>query len=97
MILAMDVREPHLTTPAKIFRLRRLEKVNIEALLIASGQNIKRLVAARERGLRKLAQAAALHPPDPVSRWRPHLTRRWPSFVGAKAYFNRLSSLGNLS
>ena len=31
------------------FRLRRLEKVNIEALLIASGQNIKRLVAARER------------------------------------------------
>jgi hypothetical protein len=35
------------------FRLRRLEKVNIEALLIASGQNIKRLVAARERGPRK--------------------------------------------
>jgi transposase len=75
------------------FRLRRLEKVNIEALLIASGQNIKRLVAARERGPRKLAQAAALHPPDPVSRCRPHLTRRWPSFVGAKAYFNRLSTL----
>jgi hypothetical protein len=32
------------------FRLRRLEKVNIEALLIACRQNIKRLVAARERG-----------------------------------------------
>jgi hypothetical protein len=74
------------------FRLRRLEKVTIEALLIASGQNIKRLVAARERGPRKLAQAAALRPPDPVSRCRPHLTRRWPSFVGAKAYFNRLFS-----
>jgi Transposase DDE domain len=56
------------------FRLRRLEKVNIEALLIACGQNIKRLVAARERGPRKLAQAAALRLPDPVSRWRPHLT-----------------------
>jgi hypothetical protein len=74
------------------FRLRMLEKVNIEALLIASGQNIKRLMAARERGPRKLAQAAALRPPDPVSRCRPHLTRWWPSFVGAKAYFNRLAS-----
>jgi hypothetical protein len=31
------------------FRLGRLEKVNIEALLIASRQNIKRLIAARER------------------------------------------------
>nr|MBA3491128.1 transposase [Rubrobacteraceae bacterium] len=75
------------------FRLRRLEKVNIEALLIASGQNIKRLVAARERGPRKLAQAAVLRPPDPVSRCRTHVSGRWPSFAGAKAYFNRLSSL----
>jgi transposase len=72
------------------FRLRRLKKVNIEALLIASGQNIKRLVAARERGPRKLAQAAALRPPDPVSLCRPHLTGQWPSLAGAKAYFNRL-------
>ena len=72
---------------------RRLEKVNIEALLIASGQNIKRLVAARERGPRKLAQVEALRPPDPVSRCRPHLSRWWPSSVGAKAYFNRLSTL----
>jgi len=78
------------------FRLRRLEKVNIEALLIASGQNIKRLVAARGRGPRKLAQAAALRPPDPVSRCRPHVSRWWPSFAGAKAYFNRLSSLERL-
>jgi hypothetical protein len=75
------------------FRLRRLEKVNIEALLIASGhENIKRLIAARERGPRKLAQAAALRLPDPVSRCRPQLTGWWPSFVGAMAYFNRLSS-----
>jgi len=56
------------------FRLRRLEKVNIEALLIAAGQNIKRLVAARDRAPRKLAQVAALRPPDRVSRCRPHLT-----------------------
>jgi transposase len=75
------------------FRLRRLQKVNIEALLIASGQNIKRLVAARERGPRKLAQAAALRPPDPVSLCRLHLTGQWPSLAGAKAYFNRLLSL----
>ena len=67
------------------FRLRRLEKVNIETLLIASGQNIKRLVAARERGPRKRAQAQALRPPDPVSRCRSHLTGWWPSSVGAKA------------
>jgi hypothetical protein len=69
-----------------------LEKVNIEALLIASGQNIKRLVAARDRGPRKLAQAAALRPPDPVSRCGSHVTGRLSSFAAAKAYFNRLSS-----
>ena len=58
------------------FRLRRLEKVNIEALLIASGQNIKRLVSARGRSPRRPAQVAALRPPDPVSRCRPHLSDR---------------------
>lgn len=71
------------------FRLRRLEKVNIEALLIASEQNIKRLVAARDRGPRKLAQVAALHPPEPVGRCRPHLTRRCPSFVRSKGVFQQ--------
>jgi hypothetical protein len=76
----------------RTFRLRRLEKVTIEALLIACGQNIKRLVAARERAPRKLAQAEALRPPDPVSRCRTHVSGRWPSLAGAKAYFNRLSS-----
>ena len=29
------------------FRLRRLRKVNIQALLVAAGQNIKRLLKAR--------------------------------------------------
>src|SRR5918992_1238241 len=47
------------------FRLRRLEKVNVEALLIAAGQNIKRLVAPRNWAPRKLAQAAALRQPAP--------------------------------
>ncbi|HEY6752565.1 MAG TPA: IS1182 family transposase [Rubrobacteraceae bacterium] len=58
------------------FRLRRLEKVNIEALLIATGQNIKRLVAPRNWAPRKLAQAAGLRPPDPVSRCRSHVSGR---------------------
>jgi transposase len=45
------------------FRLRRLEKVNVEALLIAAGQNVKRLLALRGRGPGRIAQAAALRPP----------------------------------
>ena len=45
------------------FRLRRLEKVNIEALLIGAGQNVKRLLTFGDRRPKKLAQAAALRPP----------------------------------
>jgi transposase len=58
------------------FRLRRLEKVNIEALLIASGQNVKRLLAFGGRRPKKPAQAAALRPPTTTgyetSRAREH-------------------------
>ncbi len=46
------------------FRLRRLEKVNTEALLVASGQNVKRLVAFGSRGPRKPAQLAAVRRPE---------------------------------
>lgn len=49
------------------FRLRGLEKVNSEALMIASGQNVKRLVTFDPRGPKKLAMAAALRPPDKPS------------------------------
>jgi hypothetical protein len=45
------------------FQPRKLERVNIEALLIASGQNAKRLLAFGGRKPKKLAQAAALRPP----------------------------------
>jgi hypothetical protein len=45
------------------FRLRRLEKVNSEALMIASGQNVKRLLAFRAKGPRRPAQVAALRRP----------------------------------
>src|ERR687897_404231 len=47
------------------FRLRRLEKVNVEALLIAAGQNVKRLLTFGERGPRRGAQVAALRQPSP--------------------------------
>ena len=45
------------------FRLRRLEKVNAEALLIGAGQNIKRLLTYGWRGPRREAQVAALRQP----------------------------------
>ena len=48
------------------FRLRTLRRVNAEALLIAAGQNIKRLLTFWGREPRKLAQAQALRPPAPT-------------------------------
>ena len=77
------------------FRLRRLEKVNIEALLIASGQNVKRLLTFGERRPKNPAQAAVLRPPvamgHEISRAREHRWSRswWPT----KAFFNGLASL----
>lgn len=60
------------------FRLRRLEKVNVEALMIASGQNVKRLLVKRLLAFgtaspRKAAMVAALRPPEKPF---PHLLRR---------------------
>jgi len=74
------------------FRLRRLEKVNIEALLIASGQNAKRLLAFGGRRPKKLAQAAALRPPTDTDHdtgsAREHRSRC--SWRSTKAFFNSL-------
>jgi transposase len=58
------------------FRLRRLEKVNIEALLIASGQNVKRLLEFGGRRPKKLAQAAALLPPVATGHKSSHESSR---------------------
>jgi transposase len=58
------------------FRLRTLEKVNAEALMTATGQNIKRLLAFGRRGPKKLAQAAALRPPDRLLADLAHRTLR---------------------
>jgi hypothetical protein len=78
------------------FRLRRLEKVNIEVLLIASGQNVKRLLAFGGRRSKKRAQAAALRPPtatsQEITRAREHRSRR--SWRPTKAFFNKLASFG---
>ena len=74
------------------FRLRRLEKVNIEALLIASGQNAKRLLDFGGWRPKKLAQAAALLLPVAAghesSRAREHRSSR--SWRLTKAFFNSL-------
>jgi transposase len=48
------------------FSLRGLEKVDSEALMIASGQNVKRLVAFGSRAPRRVAQVAALRWPEAV-------------------------------
>jgi hypothetical protein len=61
------------------FRLRTLEKVNAEALLIPAGLNIERLLAFGERGPRIEAQVAALRQLDPnrykIFRARKHRQR----------------------
>jgi hypothetical protein len=74
------------------FRLRRLEKVNMETLLIASGQNVKRLLAFGVRRPKNPAQAAALRAPAAsgydIGYARKHrMSRFWQP---TKDFFNRL-------
>ena len=57
------------------FMLGGLEKVNAEALMLASGQNVKRLVGFGPRGPKKMAMVTALRPPEkpllrPIRRHR---------------------------
>jgi hypothetical protein len=57
------------------FRLRTLEKVNTEALLIGAGQNVKRLLTYGLRGPRREAQLVAL--PRPASNpYEPRSVRK---------------------
>ena len=79
------------------FRLRGLEKVNSEALMIASGQNVKRLVAFGSRRPTRVAQVAALRRPEAARREfhgvREHRRRcTWPR---GGTFFNRLSPSAN--
>ena len=60
------------------FRLRGLWKVNAEALLIAAGQNLKRLLRARGWGRRPWPSGApeappARRPPPQPTGWSPSL------------------------
>jgi hypothetical protein len=64
------------------FRLRRLWRVNVEALVIAAGQNIKRLLDSSGRRPRKMAQAQALRPPASTTSVNGRLlpgSQRWRS------------------
>ena len=81
------------------FRLRRLEKVNAEALMIASGQNIKRLVFFGSGGPRKAAMVAALRPPEepPSSSIRRHRTISTQRFSTGSAVLGRSQSTFQVS
>jgi len=57
------------------FRLRQLERVNTEALMIASGQNVKRLLAFGNRCPRRPAQVATLRRPE-AGHFGSHEVRR---------------------
>jgi len=73
------------------FRLRRLEKVNAEALTTAAGQNVKRLLTFGRKGPRRPAQVVALCVTGTAHR----TLRRIPlrrSFPLVRAFFNRLTS-----
>ncbi len=77
------------------FRLRRLEKVNTEALLKAAGQNVKRLLAFGMRGPKGPAQVLALRQPAPnpyefrgVRRHRERHSRRPASVFQHPAEFS---------
>lgn len=67
------------------FRLRRLWRVNCEALMIASGQNLKRLLQKRGWGRRPFPRAAALalSPPDLEQRAFFLQRRSLPSIAAA--------------
>ena len=77
------------------FRLRRLEKVNAEALVVAAGQNVKRLLTFGCRRPRREAQAAALRPPRRPLSWTARTTWRLLSrrATQSEAFCNSLTSL----
>lgn len=79
-------------------RLRMLQRVNAEVLVCAAGQNIKRLLAAKSRGPKKLAQAAALRPPERPLIHPIHRTGRgcyWSSLSPTRRFSTRPFILGS--
>jgi transposase len=65
------------------FRLRTLRRVNAEALLIAAGQNLKRLLAFGHRRPKEPAQVAALGLPATPNRGLRHLRQHRAGGFGA--------------
>ncbi len=81
------------------FRMRTLRKVNTEALMMATGQNIKRLLAFGRRGPEKLAQAVALRPPDRLRHEDAH-RRSWDHLRKRRvsaSFFNMLARIGDMT
>jgi hypothetical protein len=79
------------------FRTRTLEKVNKEALMTATGQNVKRLLTFGGRGPKKVAQAAAPRPPVRPRLDLAHrrsLDHRRKPLVGP-TFFNTLERFGD--
>jgi Transposase DDE domain len=77
------------------FRTRTLKKVNAEALMTATGQNVKRLLSSGRRGPEDLPQAAALRPrtgPRLDDAHRQSRTRRRKR-AAEPAFFNRLARI----
>jgi hypothetical protein len=80
-------------------RLRMLEKANCEALITASGQNVKRLLTFGGHGPRRPAQAAALRPPGrPLLYlgYRGHRARR-RSFTRRRGVFQQAARFGTVT
>ena len=73
------------------FRLRRLWRVNIEALMVAAAQNLKRLLRWRGRRCRPASVMAA---PLPLSRGHPPLSGR---IVARTRVVRRLDCLRRLA
>ncbi len=62
------MRGPGALLLGEVIVVTNSQKVNAEALLIAAGQNVKRLLFYGDRRPKKLAQVVALRPPAPIYR-----------------------------
>ena len=69
------------------FKPKRLEKVNSEVLMIASGQNVMRLLSFRSKGPRRVAPVSGSRP-SRVS-WCPKTSREM-HMGPSGTFFNRL-------
>lgn len=76
------------------FRLRRLWRVNCEALVIATGQNLKRLLQKRGWGRRPFPTEAAMALPLPASLPEKPLSNRTSTLRSQKAVMAAMISFG---